>query len=338
MGRLFAVTLLDPILGRRHRKLRISVTDRCAFRCSYCVPDDPPVPMERADLLSFEEILSFVRRAAVPNGLTHLRLTGGEPLQRRGLIELARGLSAIEGVASIGLTTNGERLEGQADALAEAGVSRLNLSLDTLRHDRFRALVQLDRLDAVLAGVDAGARAPFASRKLNCVPLRGLNEDELGALVRFGGDRGYEVRFIEFMPFGSRWTRDAVITTPEILSRLSGELGAPEALGQESGSTAARYRLDDGTVFGIIPTISQPFCGHCDRVRLTADGRLLPCLFSATGPSVRDALRSGASDEALGGLLGASLAKKGIGYLAKAHESLLAGRQEPPRHMKAIGG
>jgi cyclic pyranopterin phosphate synthase len=332
------MTLLDPILGRRHRKLRISVTDRCAFRCSYCVPDEPPEPMDRADLLSFEEITSFVRRAAVPRGLTHLRLTGGEPLQRRGLVELAGALADIDGVASIGLTTNGERLEAQAQALVEAGVSRLNLSLDTLRHDRFRTLVRLDRLDAVLAGVEAGANAPFSSRKLNCVPLRGLNEDELGDLVRFGSERGYEVRFIEFMPFGSRWKRDSVITSPEILSRLSEELGPAQALGQEPGATAARYRLGDGTVFGIIPTISKPFCAHCDRVRLTADGRLLPCLFSATGPSVRDALRSGASDEALAALLDASVAKKGVGYLAQAHEALSRDRPEPTRHMKAIGG
>ena len=332
------MSLLDPTLDRVHRKLRISVTDRCAFRCSYCVPDEPPAPLQRDALLTFEEITAFVRRAAVPRGLTKLRLTGGEPLQRRGLVELVGQLRDIDGVASIGLTTNGERLGASAKDLKNAGVDNLNVSLDTLQTERFQALVRLDRLDAVIAGIDAGAAAGFPSRKLNCVPLRGLNEDELGALIRFGGERGYEVRFIEFMPFGSRWTRDSVITAPEILRRVALELGPVEALGQAPGETSATYRLSDGTRFGIIPTISKPFCGHCDRVRLTADGRLLPCLFSASGPSVRDALREEASDRELDALLDQSLGKKGVGYLLKAHEALEADRLEPARHMKAIGG
>lgn len=332
------MTLLDPTLGRAHRKLRISVTDRCAFRCSYCVPDEPPAPLQRDALLTFEEITSFVRRAAVPRGLTKLRLTGGEPLQRRGLVELVEQLREIEGVSSIGLTTNGERLGASAEALKRAGVDHLNVSLDTLQKERFKTLVRLDRIDEVLAGIDAGAAAGFTSRKLNCVPLRGLNEDEFGALIRFGSERGYQVRFIEFMPFGSRWTRDSVITAPEILERVAQELGPIEALGQSPGDTSAKYQLEDGTLFGIIPTISKPFCGHCDRVRLTADGRLLPCLFSASGPSVRDALRSQVSDSELDALLDQSLGKKGVGYLLKAHEALSANRLEPARHMKAIGG
>ncbi len=332
------MSLIDPTLGRAHRKLRISVTDRCAFRCSYCVPDAPPAPLKRDALLTFEEIASFVERAAVPRGLTKLRLTGGEPLQRRGLVELIGQLRAIRGVASIGLTTNGERLGPSAELLERAGVDHLNVSLDTLKRERFRELVRLDRLDEVLAGIDAGAAADFTSRKLNCVPLRGLNEDELGELIRFGGSRGYEVRFIEFMPFGSRWTRDSVITAPEILERVTLELGPVEALGQSPGETSAKYRLEDGTLFGIIPTISQPFCAHCDRVRLTADGRLLPCLFSASGPSVRDALRAGSSDQELDDLLDTSLGQKGVGYLFKTHEALSADRLEPARHMKAIGG
>ena len=314
------------------------MTDRCAFRCSYCVPDGPPAPLARDALLSFEEITSFVRRAAVPRGLTRLRLTGGEPLQRRGLVELVDQLRAIEGVRSIGLTTNGERLAEAAKDLQKAGVDHLNVSLDTLRRDRFLELVRLDRLDPVLAGIDAGADASFASRKLNCVPLRGLNEDEFGTLIRFGAERGYEVRFIEFMPFGSRWTREAVIEAPEILRRVSEDLGPIEPLGQGDGETSARYRLEDGTVFGIIPTLSRPFCSHCDRVRLTADGRLLPCLFSTTGPSVRDALRAGADDEALDELLDGSLGTKGVGYLLGAQDALASDRIEPERHMKAIGG
>jgi len=330
--------LLDPTLDRVHRKLRISVTDRCAFRCSYCVPDAPPTPLQRDALLTFEEITSFVRRAAVPRGLTKLRLTGGEPLQRRGLEDLVRQLREIEGVSSIGLTTNGERLGERAEGLERAGVDHLNVSLDTLSRERFQQLVRLDRIDQVLAGIDAGAAANFSSRKLNCVPLRGLNEDELAALIRFGAERGYEVRFIEFMPFGSRWTRDSVITAPEILRRVALELGPVEPLGQSPGETSARYRLEDGTLFGIIPTLSKPFCAHCDRVRLTADGRLLPCLFSASGPSIRDALRAQMSDAELDEILDQSLGKKGVGYLLKAHEALATNRLEPERHMKAIGG
>lgn len=332
------MTLEDPTFGRVHRKLRISVTDRCAFRCTYCVPDGPPEPLGRDALLTFEEITEFVRRAGVPRGLTKLRLTGGEPLQRKGLVDLVHQLRAVPGVASIGLTTNGARLAKSAQELRSAGVGNLNISLDTLDRGRFQELVRLDRLGQVLEGIEAGAAAGFPSRKLNCVPLRGLNEDELGDLIRFGAQRGYEVRFIEFMPFGSRWTRDSVITAPEILRRVSSELGPIEPLGQDRGETAARYRLEDGTCFGVIPTLSEPFCAHCDRVRLTADGRLLPCLFSATGPSIRDALRSGASDAELDAILDGSLGAKGEGYLLRAHEALSANRTEPERHMKAIGG
>ena len=328
----------DPILHRPHRKLRISVTDRCAFRCTYCVPEFEPPRLARAAVLRFEEIVHFVREAAVPLGLASIRLTGGEPLQRRGLPGLIRSLAAIDGVDSLGLTTNAERLAPLASELLESGLTSINISLDTLDRQRFRTLVGLDRLAPVLAGIEAAALLPFPSRKLNVVPLRGLNDDELDGLLRFGSERGFEVRFIEFMPFGSRWSPDAAMGTDEILARLEGAFGPIAAAPHRSGDTARRYTASDGTIFGIIPTLSAPFCSHCNRVRLTADGRLMPCLFSTDGPSVRDLLRRGADGSELQALVHRSLAQKGIGFLETARQAVggLAAGQE--RSMKAIGG
>lgn len=332
--------ITDPILGRPHRKLRISVTDRCAFRCTYCVPDDAPAPLPRSGLLSFEEITRFVADAAAPCGLTRLRLTGGEPLQRRGLPDLVAMLRAVDGVVSLGLTTNGARLAKHAAALRAAGLDGVNISLDTLRRDRFEALARVDRLPQVLDGIDAAAAEPFGGRKLNCVPIRGVNDDELPDLVAFGAARGFDVRFIEFMPFGSRWSPDQVIDQAEILAAIEARFGPAVPEPWPPGETARTWRLPglgQGARFGIIPTASQPFCAHCDRVRLSADGRLLPCLFATGGVDVRALLRAGAPPTALRAALAESLAGKGLGYLASRAS---ADVQEPGvRHdMRGIGG
>jgi cyclic pyranopterin phosphate synthase len=329
---------VDPEQGRVHRKLRISVTDRCALRCSYCVPDEPPQWLPKNRLLSFGEITRFVSDAAVPLGLDRVRLTGGEPLQRKGLVDLVHMLHDIPGLQSLALTTNAERLAPMADGLLAAGISRLNVSLDTLKPDRFRELAGLDRFDRVLAGIDRAASLPFTARKLNCVPLHGVNDDEFPDLVRFGAERGFEVRFIEYMPFGSQWRRFRAVDAEAIIASMEEAFGSVESLGTVRGETAQRYRLPDGTIFGVIRTLSQPFCGHCDRVRLTADGRLLPCLFATDGPSVRTMLRQGATSDELKSAVGESLAKKGPGFLVQMRTRLDRDDRQPSRDMRGLGG
>lgn len=329
---------VDPIQGRVHRKLRISVTDRCALRCSYCVPEEAPRWLPKNRLLSFEEITRFVSEAAVPMGLTRLRLTGGEPLQRKGLVDLVQMLGEISGLQSVGLTTNAERLAPLARPLLDAGISELNVSLDTLRADRFKELAGVDCLDRVLAGIDSAASLPFRKRKLNCVPLRGVNEDEFVDLVRFGADRGFEVRFIEYMPFGSQWRRFRAVDAGEILTAMEEAFGPIESLGANPGETAHRYRLSDGTAFGVIRTLSEPFCSHCDRLRLTADGRLLPCLFATDGPSIRPLLRGAGSPEELRASVLQSLAGKGEGFLVQMRSRLQKDALQPERNMRGLGG
>ncbi len=327
----------DPYGHRPHRKLRISVTDRCNFRCSYCVPDDAADFGERENLLTFEEISRFVAEAAVPLGLSNLRITGGEPLLRRNLEQLIGMLRAIDGVQSIGLTTNASRLGDCAQTLATAGVDRINISLDTLRRETMRTLTGVDQLDAVQFGIEQAALAPFTSRKLNAVVIRGINDHELADLIRFAQSHSFEMRFIEFMPFGSQWSPNSVVPTAEIVEGLSRELGPIEDQVHKPGETARRYTLADGTHFGIIPTLSQPFCNHCNRVRITASGTILPCLFAEDGPNIRALLRSNADPMSLREAVKESLGTKGVGFLQE-----MANRNRPidlkERDMRGIGG
>ncbi len=327
----------DPILGRPHRKLRISVTDRCAFRCVYCVPEEAVAMLPREAILSFEEIERFVREAAVPLGLTQLRLTGGEPLQRRRLPELIRRLRHIEGVESIGLTTNGARLAHKVGALRDAGLTSINVSLDTLKPERFLALTRVDRLTEVLEGLRAavGAGIPV---KLNCVPIRGVNEDELGDLVLFALREGIELRFIEFMPFGSHWQGGDAITTPEIVAAVQARVGEVTPEPHRPGDTARAYRVDQGGHFGIIPTLSEPFCAHCNRVRLTADGRLLACLFGTRGADVAALLRAGAPSDTLKAAVLEALGHKGEGYLTTLVRGGDLEEGRAARNMRGLGG
>ena len=290
--------LLDRF-DRPLRSLRLSVTDRCNLRCQYCMPEQDYVWLPRESLLTFEEIGAIVD-AFTPLGVDRVRLTGGEPLLRRDLPVLVASLAARSGIADLALTTNGVLLRAQAQALRDAGLHRITVSLDTLNPDRFRALTRMDELPAVLAGIDAAGAAGFSSLKLDTVVIRGVNDDELVPLVEYGKSVGAEVRFIEYMDVGgaTRWTADAVVPRREMLTRIEAQFGQVLPL-PRSSAPADRFLLQDGTTFGIISSTTEPFCASCDRSRLTADGVWLLCLYAATGTDLRRPLRAGATREDL---------------------------------------
>lgn len=259
--------------------------------------------LPRDKLLSFRELAS-VAGAFAELGVTRLRLTGGEPLLRTELPVLVGMLSQLSGIADLALTTNGVLLPRDADALVAAGMRRVTISLDTLRRDRFRSLTGRDQLSEVLAGVDAAAAAGFESLKINAVVVRGSNDDEVLEILEYGRSKGAEVRFIEYMDVGgaTRWSSDEVFSRADVLRAVADRYGEPTP--QPSGSAPAeRFELSDGTVFGIIPSTTAPFCGSCDRTRLTADGMLYLCLYAQHGLDLRRVLRAGASPEDLAGLI-----------------------------------
>ncbi len=295
--------LLDRF-ARPLRSLRISVTDRCNLRCQYCMPEQDYVWLPRDSLLTFEEIGAVVD-AFASLGVDRVRITGGEPLLRRNLAALIAALAARPAIRDLALTTNGVLLAAQAGALRDAGLHRITVSLDTLQRDRFVALTRSDALDAVRAGIDAAAGAGFASLKIDTVVIRGTNDDELIPLLEYGHGVGAEVRFIEYMDVGgaTKWTRQAVVPRREMLARLDAHYGAIVPIDETSSAPAARYRLPDGTSFGIISSTTEPFCASCDRSRLTADGVWLLCLYAAAGTDLRRPLRAGASAEELRRLL-----------------------------------
>jgi cyclic pyranopterin phosphate synthase len=297
--------LLDRF-ARPLRSLRVSVTDRCNLRCQYCMPEQDYVWLPRENLLTFEEVGAVVD-AFLPLGVDRLRITGGEPLLRRDLPVLIESLAARSGLADLALTTNGVLLQNQARALQTAGLHRITVSLDTLRRDRFEALTRMDSLQSVLSGIDAAAAAGFRSVKLDTVVIRGVNDDEMVALLEYGRRMGAEVRFIEYMDVGgaTRWRRDAVVPRREMLARLESHYGPVTPVQEESSAPAARFLLPDGTTFGIISSTTEPFCASCDRSRLTADGVWLLCLYAATGTDLRRPLRAGASREDLQRLVAA---------------------------------
>jgi len=306
--------------GRPLRNLRVSVTDRCNLRCSYCMPERDYVWLPRRDLLSYEEISRLVDAFALV-GVDRVRLTGGEPLLRRDLGELVASLAAKPAIREVALTTNGLLLREQAEILAGAGLSRLTVSLDTLDPERFERLTGRAELERALDGIRAAGEAGFRGTKLNCVVMRGRNDDELGALLELGRSEGLEVRFIEYMDVGgaTHWRTDEVVPREEILERLAERYGPPEpfpgagtgagtgaeaaAPGDSPSAPAERYRLPDGLVFGIIASTTAPFCGACDRGRLTADGQWLTCLYASRGLDLRAPLRAGATPEELVRLL-----------------------------------
>ncbi len=288
-------------LSRPLRNLRLSVTDRCNLRCSYCMPEEEYVWLPRADILSFEEL---ARLAGVFAGLgvAKIRLTGGEPLLRRDLVTLVRLLVHQPGLEDLALTTNGILLAEQAAELAAAGLSRVTISLDTLRPERFRLLTRRDEHARVLAGIEAARAAGLRGTKLNTVVLRGVNDDELVELLDFGRAQALEVRFIEYMDVGGAtgWNAATVVPRAEILARIAERLGplAPDP-GDDPAAPAERFRLTDGTRFGVIASTTEPFCAACDRARLTADGLWYTCLYAPHGTDLRGPLRAGASDAEL---------------------------------------
>ena len=287
------------LLGRPLRNLRLSVTDRCNLRCSYCMPEAEYAWLPRHDILQFEEMSRLVD-VFTRAGVDRVRLTGGEPLLRRDLPELIRMIAEKPAIRDLALTSNGVMLEEHARALHLAGLHRLTVSLDTLRADRFQALTRFDSLSQVLAGIDEAVKY-FDHIKLDSVIMRGTNEDELVPLVEYAKRIGAEVRFIEYMDVGgaTQWSRESVMSRQDMLTALGREYGTIAAVVESTSAPADRFRLADGTIFGIISSTTAPFCSSCDRSRLTADGMWYRCLYATTGTDLRTPLRAGASPDAL---------------------------------------
>lgn len=321
--------------GRRHTSLRISVTDRCNIRCFYCMPAEGVVFRPRAELLTFEEIERFAR-ALAPLGVDKLRLTGGEPLVRADLPELVRLLAAIPGVRDLALTTNGMLLDKQAAALHAAGLRRINISLDTLSEKTFEKITRRQGLDLVLAGIAAAQEAGFDEIRLNAIAIRGLTEQEIIPLASFARDRKLELRFIEFMPLDAEhhWSTQQVLTGAEIRRVVEEHWGPLQVAPRDNASQpAVDFHFADGGTIGFINPVSEPFCGDCNRLRLTAEGQVRNCLFSTVEWDARRVLRGGGSDDDLRALVRASVAAK-----AAAHGIGQSDFHQPERAMYQIGG
>lgn len=327
--------LLTDSFGRRIESLRISVTDRCDLRCVYCIPEDIEW-LPRTQLLSLEEIARLAR-LAVAGGVRKLRLTGGEPLLRRDLPRLIEMLSAIPGLEDLALTTNGTQLERLAGELKRAGLERVNVSLDSLDRETFQRMAQRDALAQVLRGIDAAAEAGLWPVRINCVAIRGLNDGEGVAFAELARTRGFEVRFIEFMPLehGERWGRDVLVPGRELRARIEERFALVPDPAQDPHAPSRDWRFADGApgLVGFIDSVTEPFCSGCNRIRLTADGKLRTCLFSVREHDLRDLLRGGASDEQLLERLHGVVATKEL----KHHitDGLFV---KPERTMSRIGG
>nr|WP_232069492.1 GTP 3',8-cyclase MoaA [Gemmata massiliana] len=320
--------------GRVHNNLRISVTDRCNLRCTYCMPEDVTF-LDRGELLTFEEITSFVRVAA-SLGVNKIRLTGGEPLMRRDLHKLVRMIVSVPGITDVGLTTNGILLAEQAAQLFDAGLRRLNVSLDTLDPDRFRALARRGGVEKVLAGLNAAKRAGFDPIKINAVAIRGFAEHDVVPLAQYCKDNSFELRFIEYMPIGAdSWEREKVFFAAEILELIGNEVGPLMPAPADPSAPALDYAYRDGSgTVGVIASVSRPFCRSCNRIRLTADGKLRNCLFALDETDVKGLLRSlPINDETIRNALRQSVWAKWEG-----HEINAATFVKPDRTMHAIGG
>jgi cyclic pyranopterin phosphate synthase len=322
--------------GRLHDSLRISVTDRCNIRCFYCMPEHDVEFVERSAILDFEEIERFVR-IAVALGIVKLRVTGGEPLVRRDLPKLIRRLVAIPGIRDLALTTNGVLLPDLAEPLYEAGLRRINVHLDTLDRERFIRITRRDEIGKVLAGLDVSKRLGYSKIKLNAVAVRNLVEPDIVPLARYARDNGFEVRYIEFMPLDAQnlWDRSKVLLADEIIDTLSREIAplvpVPDP---DPRAPASEYAFADGIGrVGFIASVSRPFCLNCNRIRLTADGKLRYCLFAIREDDVKSLMRSGATDEEIAALIRRNLAGKWEG-----HEINSAKFVPPPRPMYSIGG
>jgi len=322
--------------GREIRSVRVSVTDKCNFRCTYCMPAEGLEWLGRAEILTFEEIARLVRVLA-SLGVDEVRLTGGEPLVRRDLPALVEMLAAIPGVRDLSLTTNGVLLDRLAGPLVAAGLKRINVSLDSLSHVRFAELTRRDALDAVLRGLEEAERYPeLRPIKVNCVAIKGFTEEEIPALAELARRKPYVVRFIEFMPLDADeiWREDQVLTGGEIRALIEERYGPLVELPAKASSTAKRYGFADGIgELGFVNPVSEPFCSSCDRIRLTADGQLRTCLFSRREWDLKTPLRDGSSDEQLVAALRNAVAHKEL-----KHRINERGFVRASRSMSQIGG
>jgi cyclic pyranopterin phosphate synthase len=329
--------MLADSYGRVATDLRVSLTDRCNLRCAYCMPADGLDWLPKPGLLTDDEVIRLVRIGVERLGITEVRYTGGEPLLRRGLPRIVARTAAMRPRPEISLTTNGIGLARLAGPLRDAGLDRVNVSLDTLRPETFRSLARRDRLGDVLAGLAAAAADGLRPVKVNTVLMRGLNEGEAVPLLRFCLERGYQLRFIEQMPLDAQhgWRREDMVTADEILAELSAAFElAPDEPDQRGSAPAETFLVNGGPArVGVIGSVTRPFCGACDRVRLTADGQVRNCLFAREESNLRDPMRGGASDDELAALWQAAVAAKLPG-----HGINDPGFLQPARPMSAIGG
>jgi cyclic pyranopterin phosphate synthase len=321
--------------GRRITDLRVSVTDRCNFRCQYCMPAEGMPWLERDEILTFEEIERLVTLMTAL-GIEDVRLTGGEPLARREFPRLASMLSAVPGIRDLSLTTNGYLLERDAAELAAAGIRRVNVSVDSLQRDRFFQITRRDALPQVLRGLGAAADQPSIRRiKVNALGIRGFTEEEILPFCELARSTGIQVRFIEFMPLDAdhAWSRDQVLTGDEIRRAIESRYRLVEKP-REPSATARVFRFSEGHgEIGFVNPVSEPFCAHCNRIRLTSDGKLRTCLFSMTETNLRDPLRAGASDAELEQVIREAVWRKEL-----KHRINQPGFVQPDRTMSAIGG
>ena len=321
--------------GRVVRDLRISVTDRCNLRCVYCMPAEGMPWLPKDNLLTYEEIARFAR-VCLALGVTGIRLTGGEPTVRADLPVLVRMLNALAPDLDLSMTTNGLKLVAMADDLRAAGLRRVNVSLDTLDPQRFHQIARRDRFHEVIAGLEAARRVGFTPIKVNAVLMRGFNHDEAVPLARWGREKDYEVRFIEWMPldFQHSWSREKLVPAAEILEQIDAAFPLEPMRVSDPSAPATLHRYHDGRgTVGVIASVTRPFCGHCDRIRLTADGQIRTCLFALREYDFRKAMRSGASDEEVAELLRAAVWRKEPGHLINSPFY-----RQPERGMSAIGG
>jgi len=329
--------VLADSFGRVATDLRVSLTDRCNLRCSYCMPAEGLDWLPRPLQLTDAEVVRLVRIGAERLGITEVRFTGGEPLLRRGLADLVGRTAALRPRPEISLTTNGIGLARLAGPLRAAGLDRVNVSLDTLRRETFMELAKRDRLGDVLAGLDAAAAAGITPVKVNAVLMRGVNDGEAAGLLRYCRERGYQLRFIEQMPLDAQhgWRREIMVTAEEILAALSAEFTlTPDDPGRRGSAPAESFLVDGGPDrVGVIGSVTRPFCGACDRVRLTADGQIRNCLFAREESDLRGPMRSGATDDEL-----AAQWQRAVAAKLPGHGIDDPGFLQPARPMSAIGG
>jgi cyclic pyranopterin phosphate synthase len=329
--------VLADSYGRIATDLRVSLTDRCNLRCAYCMPAEGLDWLPRPELLTDDEVVRLVRIGVERLGITEIRFTGGEPLLRRGLTGIVARTAALRPRAEISVTTNGIGLDRLAGPLAQAGLDRVNVSLDTLRPTVFQELARRDRLTDVLRGLAAAADAGLTPVKVNTVLMRGVNDGEAVALLRFCLEHSYRLRFIEQMPLDAQhgWRRENMVTATEILDALSAEFTlTPDDSAARGSAPAETFLVDGGPArVGVIGSVTRPFCGACDRVRLTADGQIRNCLFAREESNLRDPMRAGAGDEELAGLW-----EKAVAAKLPGHGINEPGFLQPARPMSAIGG